>query len=270
MPVGLGDIAAQKKPVGGAAPGVAEAEGAAPGGASSGSAAGAGGVGGPAAAAPLFAGPPRKRPNNPGDRNNNRLPAIGDPKIPKELKVVLTYLMMASTSVMAETRMLTGVLLDVVIFPAASALNSALAATGKQYAEMCEAAGRGHEYGPPHIHLWRTLVEHLSLNQAIGQATRTCLAAHLVELTRWSMEEACLHIRLIKVTRTFKSETRKLWLHVNESIRQAESANPLPSIRRNVLNALGELDGFRLVQGRAPPGHLETELSAFLEKLNAQ
>ena len=62
--------------------------------------------------------------------------------------------MMATTSLLAETRTLSGVILQVYTIETKSDLAVELADEGTKYAQQCEQLGRGHNLGPPHVYLW--------------------------------------------------------------------------------------------------------------------
>ena len=88
---------------------------------------------------------------------------------------------------------------------------------------------------------------------------------HYDAAKKWSLQEMCLHIRCVKMTKTFKSETKKIWVCLNESIMVYEGAKF--SLRRAVLTGVSSEPEVRLVEGRAPAGYMEKQLGDFLSRM---
>ena len=118
------------------------------------------------------------------------------------------------------------------------------------------------------MHQWRAMVEYLSNSLAVGSKWKSALAQHLTLFDTWEIEEMNLHIRLVRVTKCFRSDSKKLWISLNEAILIQERTQTI-SLRRAVFAAISELDGIKSVSGRAPPGHMERELSDLVTRLDA-
>eukprot|EP00929_Paragymnodinium_shiwhaense_P057174 TRINITY_DN28613_c1_g2_i1.p2 TRINITY_DN28613_c1_g2~~TRINITY_DN28613_c1_g2_i1.p2 ORF type:complete len:252 (+),score=52.99 TRINITY_DN28613_c1_g2_i1:72-758(+) len=187
-------------------------------------------------------------------------------KLPKDMQPLLRFLITASVMNLQDHRTVAGVLMDCIIVPTETAVAKALTETGRAYAEQCEAKGKGHDLGPPHLWAWAALVKALSTAD-VGAENKRCLLEHLAKYEGWSQEEAALHIRLVRLTKCFKSSQRKLWLCINEGTSASETAGTSKSLRRLVLDSLKQIEGCKVTTGRAPAGHVERELSEFLTRM---
>jgi hypothetical protein len=201
--------------------------------------------------------------------SKTQLGSLSEQKLPKDLLPILKFLTMATTTLLAENRMVEGILLDVFLVPTESGLYQAVAAAGRSYADKCEELGRGHNLGPPHVHMWQAMCAFLRDSEAVGDRHREVLKDHLTAWESMEVEECVIGIRMVRVTKCFKSDTKKLWISLDEGVWMAEAgAAGYKSLRRAIITAVGCLEHTKMVSGKAPAGHMESELSALLNRLN--
>ena len=130
----------------------------------------------------------------------------------------------------------------------------ALRTEGQKYSKACEAEGKGHGYGPPHLLLFKALVRTLA-EMDVGGANKNKMIALTErfdgEMTDTELNDVC---HQLTVRKTWASTTKKMFLAVNAECRPIFSS------------ALTQA-GFQLKLGSAPPGALEEQLGRFLQAM---
>ena len=84
-------------------------------------------------------------------------------------------------------------------------------------------------------------------------------------------EQLALVVRVCKVAKMYDSAQKKIWLSFNEvhlvGVAELQVDGQSHTLRLTLLAALKEL-GRKMTTGKAPPGHMERELSKYLAALD--
>jgi len=184
-------------------------------------------------------------------------------KISKELQPLLKWLTMATLSALQTGRDFQGIVLDCVTMQTDTPLCQALLNTGKRYAAACAEAGKGHGYGPPHLHLMAALLKHL-LSCDVGSVNRRHLQGFYDYNAALDMWEQNLTIRQCRVVKMYDSGAKKLFIAINEvHLVEVQQEHGFRSIRKTLMDALTQLD-CKVMMGSPPAGHMERELASYL------
>lgn len=158
-----------------------------------------------------------------------------------------------------QQRTVSGVLLDVFVIPAEAPEVEALNEQGRRYHELVQStdpAQRALVEGPPHIYIYGSLLRALlERGDSIGAATAKFLRAHHAAYEEMVADDRCELVRVCRLDRTWKAETKKIQLHLTA-----------PTVRQNVLAALRQA-GAEHKRGRPQAGGLERELQGWLAAL---
>ena len=123
------------------------------------------------------------------------------------------------------------------------------------YAFATQTTGAGHNHRPPHLHHAVTLIKGLAAEEEVPAGTEQILSAEAQAMEATEQEEVNWYFRECRLTRMFKSETKKLWLSVQK-----------PELRQALHLAIKSCGG-RLLLGKAPAGHTEWQLARWLDQL---
>jgi len=125
----------------------------------------------------------------------------------------------------------------------------------KLYDGKCKEAGKQHSYGPPYPHLYLVLLETLgALSTTKEEHKRTLMAEHS-ELKAKHFSEIDKKVKLIRVLKTYRSETKRLLIATTHENKATEA----------IMCSLAA-GGAEQKIGRAPRGALEMELQNWLEE----
>ena len=204
-----------------------------------------------------------------GERNKSQLGELKSEAkaVPKELRPVLRYLILTTLSLCQESRVAMGILLDVWVIPTAASLHQKLRETGRVYARKAEELGRNHTLGPPHVWMFGALLNYLKECTDVRTQTRKALTEIAQAYETWDTALTCQIVRMVRITKCFKSESKKLWISLGEVGMQVESKMS-HSLRLTLIRAMGDIPNHRRTQGKAPAGYTEQQLSEFLGRLS--
>ena len=159
----------------------------------------------------------------------------------------------------AEIRDLQGAVFHAFLLQAASLLSQALTEVGKRYHDEAAKDPKGHNLGPPFLHTWVTLVQHLKDEENVAKAVRKTLAEYWEEVVlKRPREELEAHIRHCRVRPAYKKEKMKLHIMISPSV--------APRLEEPILQAIIQCGGEKKV-GAPPPGGLEREARELLQRL---
>eukprot|EP00929_Paragymnodinium_shiwhaense_P077062 TRINITY_DN39668_c0_g2_i1.p2 TRINITY_DN39668_c0_g2~~TRINITY_DN39668_c0_g2_i1.p2 ORF type:complete len:132 (-),score=38.96 TRINITY_DN39668_c0_g2_i1:32-427(-) len=127
---------------------------------------------------------------------------------------------------------------------------------GQQYAKLCAERGRGHDLGPPHVHIWMALLEELAAQKdKVGLSNATRLEQMVQVMADMEMEELCDMVKVCKVSKTYESNTVRVTLAFVDAVPH----------RKVTIDAMKQLGGIHKL-GRAPRSALEDQIQALLEQ----
>ena len=137
--------------------------------------------------------------------------------------------------------------------------------SGATYSQEVRARGKGHQLGPPHLHIFNGfLAKLLERGVALGQRTHSLLKLWYDKMwVELGLEEIYNILRLFRVMKCFDPTKRKIHIMLREvpmetpSQESDEQQLPSPTLVRSLLQkALVEV-GARRAMGAAPPGAME-------------
>lgn len=125
----------------------------------------------------------------------------------------------------------------------------------KRYDGKCKEAGKQHSYGPPYPHLYLVLLETLGALSTTKEEHKRMLMAEHSELKAKHFNEIDKKVKLIRVLKTYRSETKRLLIATTHENKATEA----------IMCSLAA-GGAEQKIGRAPRGALELELQHWLEE----
>ncbi len=138
----------------------------------------------------------------------------------------------------------------------AATIIEGMKAEGRNYAKATREAGKGHSLGPPGPGIFLAMMEALIILD-IGGANRTKLT-DLVEGWREADQETILEIApIVKTAKCYSDDDLKLILSIRDR-----------DLMKTITDSFKQIE-CRICLGKAPPGHMERELSEWLEALAA-
>jgi len=196
-------------------------------------------------------------PTNPKEQRGGRVKISHEKQLKikeKEMKQMMVIMLKMQLWLAQGVRDTMGILLDLYIVNSDSDVIKAMKKTGVRYAAAVRKAGANHEYGPPHVHLFKALMQNL-VTADIGKANRDTLQAWLTNNNDADETELAWTIRHCRVMKTYRSETVRVALSIENS-----------GVRNEVANAMKQT-GAKLRAGRSPKGAMEEHLELFLSEL---
>ena len=154
-------------------------------------------------------------------------------------------------------RTICAAIFDVFILPTTSDEVVAALAEGKLYNELAhsdKAEEKALTTVPPHLYIFSSILKALlARGPSIGAKNHAELTSFENKFEAEELADRLEQVRVCRVDRTFRSDQKKLTLHVEHS-----------SCRAALLLALKQTEGAMHKQGRAPAGGMERELQHWL------
>ena len=130
------------------------------------------------------------------------------------------------------------------------------AAEGKGYSERTKGK-RGHTEGPPHPHIWNSLIIATAKDPQLEPNDRDQLNAYAQEWRVKGPLALCDEIRCCRTKKCFDTKYLNLFVRVREG---TQSATVWGIIKKRMV-----LSGSILREGLAPQSNMEREIEKFLE-----
>ena len=173
--------------------------------------------------------------------------ALQGEKVAPFLKLLTKQLLRISQ----DMRDVQGCLLDVSIGEQEQQIAKAMKAKTVAYSKLENKKGEP----PPHLWAFQGLLDGLAaMGEAIGAANAAKVKQFLEQYSNQSNEEAGEMIRICYLKPTYEKGKCRIILEISRC-----------PIRENILSALVQA-GFSRKMGKPPPGHMERELSDWLER----
>ena len=163
-------------------------------------------------------------------------------------------------------RMLVATMWETYVLKADAPLITSLRARARLYSVSCRQQGKGHTNGPPHFHIFHTLIEELSKLPIKIEGLQTGTTQELLDQVKviWDqvkeMEQEDLHymIRYFQISKMFDKATVK----VHIGFAPGTDSTVVRSVGKTLLTigAIHKLGG-------APPGYIEHDMQRMLDAL---
>ena len=156
----------------------------------------------------------------------------------------------------ADVRALQSATFRTSVIPSSSAFVEKAKQAGQKYNEMVQAAGKQHEYGPPHVHVWAALVVE-ACNHATG-GDKECIMHHVQSA---ASPTALLHdVVCCRVSAAYGGKTSKIQVSTTETLHEVTNA---------LFRTFSILEGVEK-HGVAPTGGLEREMQDLLDEVKSK
>jgi hypothetical protein len=142
---------------------------------------------------------------------------------------------------------------DTFLAPSQDVLIQAMAVQGRRYAKAVESPGHG--LSSPHLYVFGALLKAIA-DLKLEAKDQTLYDQY----ESFTVEQRAMTIRLCKQAKTYDAETRKMVLAFG-------SGNVAQEYKERVLQVLIARENWSYKVGRAPPSHMEREMSKFLENM---
>ena len=153
-------------------------------------------------------------------------------------------------------RMLISACIDVISLLSSSVWAISATAEGKGYSERTKGR-KGHDEGPPHPHIWNSLLMATAKDPALEQGDRDLLNAYAQEWRGKGPLALCDEVRCCRTKKCFDTKYLNLFVKVREG---TQSAVVWGIIKKRMV-----LTGSIMREGLAPQSNMEREIEKFLE-----
>ena len=150
-----------------------------------------------------------------------------------------------------------GCVLDVGLGPSEETIFEIIRAEGVRYEAATRKAGKGHGLGPPAIHAYLAILEHLQ-EANVGKKSNDDATAFYQDDEAATPEILSDKVRVFRTAKCFDKTRAKIIVCVTE-----------PARRQLVKEALVQC-GVVWVSGRAPPGAMEDEFEKYLDNIGGK
>ena len=170
-------------------------------------------------------------------------------------KELTSILLKSVLNLMQRQRDIESVVLEVYMVKATEEVATGLKDELVVYEENCRQAGRGHSFGPPHLHLWRRLLSTLA---TLSTTTPECQSIIKKEqeaeakMTATTLIDLDQTVRMVRLVKTYNNDLKRLIMSCEK--------NPANEAVVKSLQAAGA----QRKAGRAPRGAMEDELERWL------
>ena len=151
---------------------------------------------------------------------------------------------------------------------------------GAAYFEEAERVGKGHDLGPPHIHVWSALLSSVIGNNQLDLTNRRVLRAYWQQvLVKNDKSKLDQDIKICRLRKCYAAKGKEpthyklqLFLSTARQVRELRvpAEGDLPPVEGSLMDALVALlceAGAVQKIGKAPKGALEREAEALLSQL---
>ena len=171
----------------------------------------------------------------------------------EEQMQLMGLMMKIVVQLMQGSRDASAAIFDTFLAPSQDVLIQAMAVQGRRYAKAVE--NPGHGLSSPHLYVFGALLKAIA-ELKLDPKDQTLYDQY----ESYSIEQRALTIRLCKQAKTYDAETRKLALAFG-------SGSAAQEFKERVLQVMIDRANWSYKVGRAPPTHMEREMSKFLESM---
>ena len=195
-------------------------------------------------------------------------------QLDKNIAPIFSLVMKMMLSISQRLGTVEAAILDLFVLPTICIVMEAIQATGKAYAQAVASEGKGHKRGPPHIHCFKAAMKAMA-NLDIGGKNKAAMNKLNQIMEAWSVPTACRVIRVMRTTKCYSDEKRKLWICVDENYYQMainnkddESMQDAPvNLRHLIIDSMEQAQAVHKC-GRPPKGAMEEQVSMWLDAFN--
>ena len=169
---------------------------------------------------------------------------------------VMQLLLKNNLKLAADVRALQSATFRTCLIPSTASFVVKAKEASQKYNELVQAAGKNHEYGPPHVHVWAAIAAEAAVHMS-GDA-RAVLDRHISEID--SPDKLLQDVLYCRVAPAYGGKHVKIYLTTTEKLR------PVADVFFQAFKTQQGEEKF----GQAPKGGLERELQTLLEEIQSK